>query len=165
MHNDDEKQYKAINFDLDDKLLRKFYPSKGLFGYKKAYSDIKKYMLKNGFAHRQYSGYISDAPLSNYQVAKIIASLSVQFPWLKKCVQKFDITNIGDQWDVKSIIQNPRIALIKAAERDFAEKNTKKIDKAETRLEIFKNIVQQHSEKGEPSKQHQKSTKKDDINL
>ena len=33
---------KALNFDLNDSLLRKYYPSKN---YKKGWSDIKKYFI------------------------------------------------------------------------------------------------------------------------
>ena len=47
---------KALNFDLSDVLLRKYYPSKN---YKKAWSDIKYFLIKGGFRHRQYSGYVS----------------------------------------------------------------------------------------------------------
>ncbi len=46
---------KAVNFDLNDNLLKKYYPSKS---YKNAWRDIKKFLLKSNFAHRQYSGYV-----------------------------------------------------------------------------------------------------------
>ena len=36
---------KALNFDLNDSLLRKYYPSKN---YKKGWSDLKKYFINNG---------------------------------------------------------------------------------------------------------------------
>ena len=52
---------KALNFDLSDILLRKYYPSKN---YKKAWSDIKGYLIQNGFNHRQYSGYVSNEKVS-----------------------------------------------------------------------------------------------------
>ena len=42
---------KALNFDLNDSLLRKYYPSKN---YKKGWSDLKKYFINNGFKHRKY---------------------------------------------------------------------------------------------------------------
>ena len=38
---------KAINFDLNDNLLKKYYPSKS---YKNAWRDIKKFLLKNDFS-------------------------------------------------------------------------------------------------------------------
>ena len=47
---------KALNFDLSNQALQKYYPSKN---YGKAWSDIKGYLLEIGFNHRQYSGYVS----------------------------------------------------------------------------------------------------------
>ena len=47
---------KALNFDLNDALLKKYYPSKS---YKNGRTDIKKFLVQNGFNHRQYSGYVS----------------------------------------------------------------------------------------------------------
>ena len=38
---------KAVNFDLNDNLLKKYYPSKS---YKNAWRDIKKFLLKNDFS-------------------------------------------------------------------------------------------------------------------
>ena len=37
---------KEITFDLDTNQLQKYYPSKN---WRKAYVDIEKHMLKNGF--------------------------------------------------------------------------------------------------------------------
>ena len=54
---------KQVTFDLSQEMLKKFYPrgnSKSETFYKKAYSDIQKFMLRNGFSHRQYSVYVSD---------------------------------------------------------------------------------------------------------
>jgi virulence-associated protein VapD len=46
----------AINFDLTIAQLRKHYDKDHP---KSAYGKIKRYMLKHGFSHRQWSGYIS----------------------------------------------------------------------------------------------------------
>ena len=51
---------KAINFDLDTKVLKEIYcKSKNPLEYLKAYKEIKGFMKENGFSHRQWSGYIS----------------------------------------------------------------------------------------------------------
>ena len=52
---------KAVNFDLNDNLLKQYYPSKS---YKNAWRDIKKFLLKSNFEHRQYSGYVSNSAMS-----------------------------------------------------------------------------------------------------
>lgn len=43
------KTRKAINFDLDNNLLKQNYPSKN---YKNAWRDIKKYFEDENFIHR-----------------------------------------------------------------------------------------------------------------
>ncbi len=45
------KSRKAINFDLNDNLLKQYYPSKN---YKNGWRDIKRFFEKSNFVHRQY---------------------------------------------------------------------------------------------------------------
>ena len=52
---------KAINFDLNNQLLKENYPSKN---YKKGWTDIRIFLEKSNFVHRQYSGYVSNKPIS-----------------------------------------------------------------------------------------------------
>ena len=86
---------KFINFDLDTKALKEFYPSKD---YRAAYSKIKVFMENNGFEHRQSSGYISVKPMKESQINKVILRMVHQFPWLGKCVNRFDVTTI---WSIR----------------------------------------------------------------
>ena len=92
---------KALNFDLSDVQLRKYYPSKN---YKKAWSDIKSYLLDNGFNHRQYSGYVSNERISMIYVTQLIGDMSSSFKWLKYCVKEFDVTIVGDEYSLKNYI-------------------------------------------------------------
>jgi virulence-associated protein VapD len=92
---------KAINFDLDTKSLKTYYPGKN---YRKAYSDIKVFMEKEGFNHRQYSGYVSNEKLSMQKITSLTKRLSKSFPWLKKCTNRLDVTDIGEQHDLTHII-------------------------------------------------------------
>jgi virulence-associated protein VapD len=57
-----QRRYKALNFDLDTKKLREKFGEKGR---RKAYSRVKTFLTKNGFSHRQWSGYASLKPMSN----------------------------------------------------------------------------------------------------
>ena len=86
---------KFINFDLDTKALKEFYPGKD---YRAAYSKIKVFMENNGFEHKQSSGYISIKPMKESQINKIILRMVHQFPWLSKCVNRFDVTTI---WSIR----------------------------------------------------------------
>ena len=94
---------KAINFDLSDVRLRKYYPSKN---YKKAWSDIKSYLLDNGFNHRQYSGYISKEPVTMDYVIQHILEMALLFQWLRYCVKEFDVTIVGDEYSLKNYLHS-----------------------------------------------------------
>lgn len=94
---------KAINFDFDTKALQKYYPSPN---WRKAYDDINKFLLTNGFEHRQGSGYVSLQRMDNYSVEMLLKRLSSQFAWLSKSVKHFDVTNIGISFDMLDIIKD-----------------------------------------------------------
>lgn len=83
---------KAINFDLDTKKLKELNIPRS-----KAYSQIKKFLLKNGFKHRQWSGYLSKEPMRGVKVIYIVESLSADLPWLSKVIREFDVTNVEDK--------------------------------------------------------------------
>lgn len=89
---------KAINFDLNTKALKEHYPSKH---YRNGYRDIEKILLKNGFKHRQWSGYISVEPISHSDICRLIAKINKELPWMKRCVNRFDVTEVGKQYDMK----------------------------------------------------------------
>lgn len=88
---------KALNFDLNNHLLKIYYPSKN---YKKGWKDIQIYLKKNGFLHRQFSGYVSYGYISIIDVINIITDMSLSFIWLKKCVKEFDVTIVGDEYSL-----------------------------------------------------------------
>ena len=90
-----------INFDLDTKLLQENYPSDN---WRKAYNDIFVFMNKNGFEHRQGSGYISKEQLHEIQINKKIKELATACPWIDKCVKEIDKTIANERVSCKDII-------------------------------------------------------------
>ena len=92
---------KAINFDLSTNELKKHFNNTT-----EAYNKIKEFMLQNGFEHRQYSGYMSKEVIDDDRVSVLITRLSRQFSWLSNCVQKFDVTDIGEQYDLTHLLIN-----------------------------------------------------------
>ena len=94
---------KAINFDLDTKELLKHFKNTH-----QAYSAIKVFMEDNGFEHRQYSGYVSTGYISDASVTILTEKLNDKFKWLKDCVQKYDITEIGETYDLKYIFDEAK---------------------------------------------------------
>ena len=93
---------KAFHFDLDIRQLKEHYPSTSPFGYKQAWSDIKKFMEENGFIHTQYSGYESSQDLSTFAAFQIIIRLQRKHPWFSQCAQAATMTDIGNRHDVLS---------------------------------------------------------------
>lgn len=92
-----KKCKKALNFDLDTKLLKESYPGKHYFN---AYRDIKHFLENNGFLWRQGSGYISSQRLTDVEVRGVVVDLSEKFDWLKRCVKQFDVTDVGHQYSL-----------------------------------------------------------------
>ncbi|WP_296875790.1 hypothetical protein [Thomasclavelia sp.] len=97
------KSRKAINFDLDDNLLKQNYPSKS---YKNAWRDIKRYLVKNGFIHRQYSGYVSKGNIKMSKVGNIIGTMSRKWSWLSLSVIQFDVTIVGNEYSFLKRIED-----------------------------------------------------------
>lgn len=83
---------KAIYFDLDYNALKYFYSNTSP---NNAYAEIEKYMLDNGFEHRQRSGYVSLKAMRLNEITDFVKQMSREFPWLHKCYKKFDVANIG----------------------------------------------------------------------
>ena len=98
---------KALNFDLDTKALKTYYcKTNNPFEVLGAYREIKKFLEQYGFSHRQWSGYTSDEPMTSGEVSFLITELSKQKPWFSKCVRKCDETEIGEQYDLMTVIQD-----------------------------------------------------------
>jgi virulence-associated protein VapD len=97
----EQRRRKAINFDLDSAMLRREF---GESGRRKAYYRIAQFLKKEGFGHRQWSGYVSDQPRSNAEMYDIIDRLAQDNLWLDKCVNRFDITNVGSESDMRDEI-------------------------------------------------------------
>ena len=102
------KDRKFINFDLDDKALRAAYPKAS---YKQAWGDIQKFMLKNGFEHRQFSGYTSVQPMSKLKVSRLFSKMRKELPWLNEdnVIKEIDVSNIGDTFSYKHMFNKKYI--------------------------------------------------------
>lgn len=90
---------KAINFDLDTNAMKRLgmYPS--------GYGTLKKTLKKHGFEHRQGSGYVSQKKLDSIMIARIIEQITAEHPWLIECVKKIDVTDIGRQHDLTTLVK------------------------------------------------------------
>ena len=95
---------KAIYFDLDYNALKHFYSNTSP---NNAYAEIEKYMLDNGFEHRQRSGYVSLKAMRLNVITDFVKQMSREFPWLHKCYKKFDVANIGVVHNLDIYLEEP----------------------------------------------------------
>ena len=96
---------KAINFDIDTKKYEEYTGKKA----PTAYAKVKKFLKKNGFEHRQGSGYVSKNSLDDLRITAIITNMTLTLKWLRFCVKEIDVTNIGKQHSLLDTINKPYI--------------------------------------------------------
>ena len=91
------RRLKALYFDMRIKDLEKYYSAKNP---KNAYKRIKRFMNAHGFVHEQYSGYHSSSRMTDLEIFDLIYLMSNTYPWLKHCMNRFEVTNIGANHDL-----------------------------------------------------------------
>ncbi len=113
---------KQITFDLSELELKKHYPGHGMENrpgfYKKVWKDIGRFMKRNGFLHRQYSVYISEKALTETDINTLIRGMVENLPWLHKCVIVIDVTNIGKQFELLSMVDEYAAGFNKREQRE-----------------------------------------------
>lgn len=124
-----DKCRKAFNFDLVIAELKQHYPDGH---HTKAYKDVQGFMTRNGFAHRQGSGYLSKEPLSDLDVIDLIDRLQGALPWFAQCVNKFDVTDVGEMYDLKPMFRVAAPASGKKTEHKPSMKDRMAAAKEET---------------------------------
>jgi len=102
---------KSLNFDLDTNKLKEHYPNKT---YTNAYEDIKKFLINNGFEHRQGSGYISEKEMTVQETIAIVKELNNNHPWLETCCKTFYYSDIGQEYDALLSIKEDKNKTLEA---------------------------------------------------
>jgi virulence-associated protein VapD len=98
----ERRQFKAVNFDLVIKELNEEF---GAGNHRRAYAKIRRFLEKNGFEHRQYSGYRSKSTMFYTELLDICTRMFVALPWLSHCASRYDVTNIGREFDMLGIMR------------------------------------------------------------
>lgn len=88
---------KAIHFDLDTASVEATFGKKNT---STAYRKIRKFLESNGFAHSQYSGYMSLRPMSDLEVYRTYDMMKEALPWLEPCAQKIHVLVVADEFDL-----------------------------------------------------------------
>ena len=94
--------YKALYFDLQIKELKQYY---SVTNPKNAYKKIQHFLKQHNFSHEQYSGYHSKYKTTDLDIFEIIEEMMETLPWLKQCVNHFDVANLGVDYDLCKIIK------------------------------------------------------------
>ncbi len=74
--------------------------------YPKGYRLLGGSLHKQGFTHRQGSGYVSQGKIDSFQVNRAILAIVKENPWLAECVKKIDVTDIGNQHDLTMVVKD-----------------------------------------------------------
>ena len=99
--------YKALYFDLQIHNLKQYYSANNPNG---AYNKIQQFMFSHNFMHEQYSGYHSNFKTTDLKIFKLIKTMKAEFPWLSKCAAKFEVTDIGENYNLISLLtESPTI--------------------------------------------------------
>lgn len=100
MARNEAKRYKALYFDIRIKDLEEYYSRKNPKG---AYGKIQRFLSHRHFSHEQYSGYHSKYKTTDLEIFDLIREMNDTFPWLKHCINHFEVTNIGTNHDLMEL--------------------------------------------------------------
>ena len=100
MRGQEDKRLRAVNFDLNIGELQKHFSKSNPKG---AYKEIKRFMESNGFEHRQWSGYCSKEPMSNFDIIYLVDSMYEKMTWLDSCAERMNVTTIDSVYDIKAM--------------------------------------------------------------
>ena len=120
---------KAIHFDLDTAAVEATFGKKNT---SMAYRKIRKFLESNGFAHSQYSGYMSLRPMSDLEVYRTYDMMKEALPWLEPCAQKIHVLVVADEFDLLGFsheenedIESPARKTVSVRGKLLKEKSTK----------------------------------------
>lgn len=71
---------------------------------------MKRFFVRQGFEHRQGSGYVSRKKLAQADIIDLLDLMNTELPWMSDCVTKIDVTNIGTQHDLKDMLKEMSVA-------------------------------------------------------
>ena len=100
--------YKAVYFDMEIKKLEKHFSATYP---KRAYRIIQRFLEANSFEHEQYSGYHSKDKMMDLQIVKLVADMQTLFPWIDKRMNKIEVANIGDNYNLIRVFEQTPLDL------------------------------------------------------
>jgi virulence-associated protein VapD len=113
------RHHRSINFDYKTQMLKLQF---GENNTSKAYRLTREFMENNGFKHRQYSGYMSNIPMSNSEVLDFVEKMYQELPWLERCAERIDVAIIGTTFDAIEMHNQDKTRVNDIQARNFTKR-------------------------------------------
>jgi vapD-related protein len=130
----------VLSFDLDTKLLKKYYSKTSP---QNAYRDIKKYLIENGFGHTKDTDYVN-TKIEKVDTIQILNDFSYDNKWFPICVNKINISP-----NVKSLDISLQINKLTDEKWKMQRDNELKKDKSDKSIEKRSSLLKRVSKKKE----------------
>lgn len=95
----------AIAFDFDTEMLERLYPSPS---WRNAYTDVRNYLLENGFEHRQGSVYFGEPSLTAVECIAIVQDLAEEYSWFTPSLKDIRMLRIEENNDLMVALDRGR---------------------------------------------------------
>lgn len=116
-----------LSFDLDTNKLKEYYTGNT---FNKAYRDIQRHLISEGFSHLKDSDYVNEN-IQDFNAHKIIMEFSEENKWFPFCINKLNISPNIEKIDISDEIR-------KLQDKEWEEEiiSTNIVHKAEEELEF-----------------------------
>lgn len=106
---------KAINFDINTKAYETLTNRSAPI----AYYELRIFLEKNGFIHRQGSGYVSEYSMNQMEIHLLARKMADELPWTKSCIREIDVTTVGKQYSLLNDIQKEDVEIEETKELEY----------------------------------------------
>jgi len=94
---------KEFTFDLKVEELKKEFGEKN---YTKGWEELGRFFsIRKKFEHRQGSVYCSTEKMSIVDIYVLVKELKKECPWLKNCLTRMDVADIGEIHELTDMIK------------------------------------------------------------
>lgn len=102
------KRIVAFNFDYNTKFLESNLQELQINGtYNKAYYDIGKCFNSHGLRREQGSGYVSEKPMSEAKVNRLLKNIHKDYPYMRDAFKKFSVSYVaGNIYDLTQLVRD-----------------------------------------------------------
>ena len=130
----------VLSFDLDTKLLKKYYSKTSP---QNAYRDVKKYLMENGFGHTKDTDYVNNT-IKKGDAIILLKKFSKENKWLPICVNKINISP-----NIVSLDISLQINKLTDEKWKMQRDNELKKDKSDKSIEKSSSLLKRVSKKKE----------------